>query len=137
MPEAELQRLRIAGRELDAALKKYYAKTGKKMDPMHVLDTKALNRIKKGDKLTTGDINFSAEGIGPVRRGGEAIRIKPNNEDYIHFIKGDARGWGVKYYKDRIKYLPNNKVDLSKGADYIPLDKLQHFDKKTCKWVDF
>ena len=83
------------------------------------------------------DITFGPEGIGFVWQGAEAIRIKPGYEKKIYFIKGDAKRWISKYYEDGIEYLPNGKVDILKGKNYIPLDKLQYFDKETAGWADF
>ncbi|MBN3038069.1 MAG: hypothetical protein JW869_01470 [Candidatus Omnitrophica bacterium] len=136
--DAQLRELEVAGQKLDAALQRRYANTNEKMPPMHVLDQEAFNAVKADGKLTTGDINFSAEGVGPSRRGGEAVKVKKGFENKIHFIERGPDGWGVKYFKNGKKYLPDGKtVDLSQGQDYIPLDMLQYFDKATGKWVDF
>lgn len=87
--------------------------------------------------VTAADITFSREGIGSARRVAEAIRIKPGCERNIYFIKGNAKKCVPKYYENGIEYSPNGKVDIPKGKDYIPLDKLQYFDKETHRWVDF
>ena len=105
---------------------------------MHTLDDVVFNAVKRDKKLITGNINFSPKGIGAVRRGGKAIRVKPGNEGKIHFIKGNAEGWGVKYFKNGIKYLDDGKtVDLSQGQNYIPTDLLRYFDRELGRWVDF
>jgi len=133
--EAKLRELRIEGQKLDAALRKFFGND--KMSPMHVCDAETLAKIKKGTNLKTEGINFSAEGIGTARRGGEAIRVKKGYKEKVHFIKSDARGWSIKYFKNGIKRLPDGTVDISKGQTYIPLEMLEYFDKKTGRWVNF
>ena len=135
MTEERLQHLRIEGQRLDAALKRYYG--NREIDPIHVLDEEALNQVRRDNALITGNINFSPGGIGRLRRGGEAIRIKPGSERYVHFIQGDARGWIPKYYENGVERLPNGAADILKGKNYIPLEHLQYFDKEAGEWVNF
>ena len=88
--------------------------------------------------MDTVGVTFSNEGIGSVRLGGEAIRVRPGSEKFVHLGEGGAYGVAPKYYRDGIKYLPDGKtVDLSKGNTYIPLKHIQYFDKNVGRWVDF
>ncbi|MEK7469090.1 MAG: hypothetical protein AAB074_17080 [Planctomycetota bacterium] len=128
--EAALKREAAAGKTLDAALAKYYQ--GKPMPPMHVTDTAGLRSIAGSGRLDgpTSGASFGHGGVvGSVRRGGQAVRVRP-----------EAMGRSVDFIKEGTgagkipQYWPNG-VGNGKPSGDLPVEVLEYFNVQGGKWM--
>ncbi|MGE0744791.1 MAG: hypothetical protein AB7K86_06060 [Rhodospirillales bacterium] len=105
---------------------------------LHVTDGQALAAIARKGVLEAparGGASWSPPGIGTLREGNVAIRIKPGHEGFIEWRR-DPNGTGLVPIHWR-----SGKPGVGQPTTYVPVERLQYFDAGARageeRWVDF
>ena len=126
--EAYLRQQKKAGQRLSSALKKKYG--DRPLPMMHVTDEASFAKIVKSKKLDNpkGGASWSTGGnVGPMRRGGIAIRAKPSSIKKHFDFNVTEKGATPQFFKKAGK--------KGTAKNYIDTKHLEYFDVDKDAWL--
>lgn len=120
---------------LDRAVARHFEETGQTPDPINVVGYDGYQRIMKGESWQPsmgGGASFSPAGVGTLRQGDVAIRVKSEYLGTKVDLKPEMHGAG------RVpQYYQSGKVGVGDANTYIPRDYVEYFDVETSSWKSF
>jgi hypothetical protein len=103
-----------------------------KTPPLHVTDQASLKKIIDNgiwEQPAGGGASFSPPGVGTLRMGDVAIRIKPGHEGFIEW-RHHPSGRVPIYWR-------SGKVGVGESRTYIPVEHLEWLNPRARAWRPF
>lgn len=115
----------IRGRDktLDDCIKEYFLAMREPVPPVHVTDLQGLRAIRAAghwQQPARGGASFSPPGIGTLRNGDVAIRVKPGSEDYVE-MRHSSSAFGL------VPLFWPDGIGQGSSKSYVLIEHLQYY----------